>query len=235
MVEQNKIFDPAPESIEFPQAKKQNNGVWKYMAIGCLVIIFLAVIGGFFAYRGLKGFVSKVTEEYTHEKPIALPKVNVSEDEASIILDRVKTFTNDLNQGASNETLILSSKDINVLIANHPDWKKMAGKVYVSIEDDRVKGQISFPLNELGDMFEDRYLNGSAVFRINIASERLLVFLDSAQVGGKPLHSEVMNAIRGENLAKEANNDPEVIAIIEKLESVTIQNGSVIIVPKTFQ
>ena len=68
---------------------------------------------------------------------------------------------------------------------------------------------------------------------VRMAAERLLVFLDSDEVGGKPLPEKIMNAIRGENLAKEANNNADVIAIIEKLESIRVKDGS-IIMPKQY-
>lgn len=232
MIEQNKFFDPAPDNGGSPQQKKQNSGFWKYMGIGCLGIIILIVIGSFFAYRGIKGFVSGVTEKYTNEQPITLPAVDVSEYEASMTLNRVDAFTSKLNRGVGPEPLILTSRDINVLICKHPEWKDMVGKVYVTIEDDSVNGLISFPLKELGGMFKGRYLNGSATFIVSMAAGRLLVFLDSAEVGGRPLPDEFMNAIRGENLAKEANNDSEVTAILEKLESISVKNGSLIIIPK---
>jgi hypothetical protein len=147
-----------------------------------------------------------------------LPKVEVSESETSMIMERVNAFTNAIKNNTSPSPLVLTSRDINVLIANHPDWRELAGKVYVSIEDDRVKGQISILLNEFGGMFEGRYLNGSAIFSVSMTSERFLVFLDSAEVAGEPLPDELMKGMRAENLAAESNKDPDVIAIIEKLE-----------------
>lgn len=232
MSEQTTIIDESVINLGEPQPKTVKRGCWKFVAIGCACVFLVAAIGGFFAYRGIRGFISGVTEKYTFAAPMELPTVDMPEDEAAAVLDRVGAFTEALKQNAAPSPLILTSREINLLINRHPNWKEMAGKVYVTIEEDRIKGQTSIPLDELGSLFEGRHLNGSAVFRIDMAAGRLLLFLDSVEVGGEPIPEEFMSAMRAKNLAEEANKEPNVIAVLEKLESITVRDGSLIIVPK---
>ena len=64
-------------------------------------------------------------------------------EEAKELHDRVDAFQAALDSGKPTEPLVLDSDDINVLIADNPDLRD---KVHVDIEGDKVKGQVSFPL-----------------------------------------------------------------------------------------
>ena len=215
-----------------PHQQKPRSGCWKYGAIGCLVIILLAIIGGYFAYKGIKRIVSEMADEYASMEPMELPAVDASAVEVAAVLDRVESFSNALQKDDLSEPLILTGRDINILINNHPKWNEMSGKTYVTIERDQMKGEISIPLGEFGTMLEGRYLNGSAIFRIGMESGALLLFVDSAEVGGKVLPEEIMTVLRKENLAKRPNERSDVEEVFEKLESITVKDGSLIISPK---
>ncbi len=191
-----------------------------------------AIIGGYFAYKGVKGFLSEITEKYTSVKPMNLPTLDASKEEVVTTMERVDTFTNALKGNTNPEPLTLTSRDINVLIQNHPEWNEMAGKVYVTIEGDQVMGQISIPLGEMLDMFKGRFLNGSALFNVGMESERLLLFINSAEVGGKAIPEEIMNGLRAKNLAEKSYEKPEVVEMLKKLESITVKDGRMIITPK---
>jgi hypothetical protein len=238
MVEQNTFQDQyttggdSGQQQKPPIPPKPRSGCWKYGGIGCLIIIILAVIGGYFAYKGVKGVLGELTEKYTSIKPMDLPKLDAAQDEVATTMERVGSFTNALKGGTPTEPLTLNSRDINVLIQNHPQWKEMAGKVYVTIDGDQMKGQISIPLGEMGKMFEGRFLNGSASFNIGMEAGRLLMFINSADVGGKAIPEEIMNGIRSKNLAEKSYEKPEVAAMMKKLESITVKDGSMIITPK---
>ncbi len=216
---------------EMPQTRKP--GCWTYAAIGCAGVLLLSAIGGFFAYRGVKGFITEMAEEYTDTAPLELPGVEVSEHEAAAVLGRVAAFNTALEQDRQPATLKLTARDINILIHKHPDWTNMADKIYVTIEEDKVRGQTSIPLNEFGGMFEGRYLNGAAALRVDMLGGRLLVFVDSIDVGGKALPEQFMEGLRAKNLADDANMDPETMAVFQELDSITVKNGSVVIVPRT--
>lgn len=81
-------------------------------------------------------------------------------------------------------------------------------------------------------MFEGRYLNALATFRLELAAGRLAIFIDSAEVAGQPLPEEIMSALRAKNLAEKANQDPKAVAILDQLESVAVKDGNLTIVPK---
>ena len=214
------------------EEQKNRSGCWKYGGIGCLVIIILVIVGVFLAYKGCKRVVGDMTEKYTSIAAIDLPFVEASQEEIDAVLSRVESFTNALEGDGTPEALSLTSKDINILINNHPKWKGLAGKAYVTIEGNQLKGDISIPLGEIGKIFEGRFLNGSAVFSVGMEAGRLLVFLDSAEAGGEKLPENIMNVLRSQNMAEKQIERPEVKDMMGKLESIIVKDGSLIITPK---
>lgn len=109
------------------------------------------------------------------------------------------------------------------------------GQRTVNIKDDQIEGQVSIPLDEVGEFAKGRYLNGSAVFDVGLAAGRLLVFVDSVEVKGKPLPDALMQQLRADNLAKNVNSEQDVSSFVDKLESITVENGEVRVVPKKLE
>ena len=101
------------------------------------------------------------------------------------------------------------------------------------MEGDKIGGDISIPLEFLTGFYKGNYLNGSAEFTVTLANGRLMVFLESAVVNEKPLPEDFMKGFRGTNLAEELHNDPDVGPILEKIKSIEINDGRLIITPKT--
>ena len=214
------------------QVEKKGSGCWKWGAIGCLAVLFLLVIGGFIAYRVTMKFVSEVTEEYTSLEPMELPAVNASRTEINDVMERVRMFTSNLDEEKDPAPLILNSQDINILINNHPDWKNLAGLANVTIEGNQVKGKISIPLGEISSIFEGRYLNGEAVIRVGMTEGIPFLVIDSVEVGGKELPEDFMRELQKQNMWQRSNNNPGVNEVIEKLESISVRDGMMVITPK---
>ncbi|MBW1840471.1 MAG: hypothetical protein JRI75_01570 [Deltaproteobacteria bacterium] len=210
---------------------EKKSGTKKFLAIGCLTIIVLAGVGGYFAYRGIKGKIAELVRAYTDVEPLELPAPTVTQGEAERLIAWVDDFKEKVKQGDPASPLVLTGTQINQLIHFHPDLAGLAGRVHVSIEGDKIRGRISIPIDEFAGI-EGRYLNGTAVITAQLTSGRLMVFVDSVDVKDAPLPEEFMKVIRSENLAKKFNSDETLSAVIQKLESVTVEDGQMIIVPK---
>jgi hypothetical protein len=231
---QNENWEGYSTGHDPQQMQESKGGCWKYGAIGCLVILFLMIIGGFIAYRVTMKFVSEVTEEYTSDFPMDLPAVAASETEINSVLERVGIFGNTLHEEKNPSPLVLNSRDINILINNHPDWKNLEGLANVTIEGDQLKGKISIPLEEFSSVFEGKYLNGEAVIRVGMEKGTPFLVIDSVEVGGKELPGEFMSGLRTQNMWEESYKNPETHAVLEKLESIVVRDGKLVISPKGF-
>lgn len=121
---------------------------------------------------------------------------------------------------------MLTADDLNALIAQE---KEIQGKLFVRI-DDRIKGELSLPLENIGPLkLKGRYLNGAVTFKVALADGTLDVRLDDVTVKGKPLPGMLLSEFKKQNFAREFQNDPKTAADIAKFESIQITNGTVIL------
>jgi hypothetical protein len=220
-------FYQAPKFTPESQQPPRQRGCFFYGCIIASILLVLALIligvGGYLLYRMVNGWV----DEYTATAPRDLPKVEMPDPERKALKDRVEAFRKAVDEGKSVEPLVLTSNDLNALIAEEPD---LQGKVYVKVEGDELKGQISIPLEKLGlPMFKGRYLNGEADLKASFNNGILIVTLDSLEVNGKHLPDEFMTNLRQQNLAKDAYKDPKNAEMLRKVESMAIKDGKIII------
>ena len=213
-----------------PQPQRSHTGKW--IGIGCGSLLALLVLGGFIAYALVKTLVVGLMEQYTDTQPRDLPQLSMPETQAREVCVRVNAFQAALKDGKASEPLLLSGDDINALIKYHPSWSKAASNVYVSVENTKIRGEVSIPLDTISSKAKGRYLNGSGMISVQLMDGRLLIFLDKLEVKGEELPEEFMKAFRSENLAKNANEDKKTAESLARLESITVRDGQIRVVPK---
>ncbi|MCX7826700.1 MAG: hypothetical protein N2689_14250 [Verrucomicrobiae bacterium] len=212
------------------QPPRQGRGCFFYGCITAIILVLVLVVAGSFIIGGVRAFVKAAVDNYTETRPRELPKVEISEDDLARLQARVKAFTTAVDQQKPGASLALTEKEINALIAHDPDFKELKDKVYVAIEGDQIKGQISYPLGKLGPLdLTGRYLNGEATFKIALQGGMLFVMMQSLTVAGKQPPEAFMQALRQENLAKEACKDPDTAKALAKLDSIVVRDGCLII------
>ncbi len=216
-------------------SEEKKSGCLKYLGCGCIVIIILGVVAVIAAFYFGKTMISGMTDKYTEAKPRELPAPQVSAQEADAVIGRLNAFADAIKQDKPASELVLSAQDVNILVNRHPGLSKAAGKVNVQIDGDKINSDLSVPLGELSDMFKGKYLNGSAVLRVGMSSGRLTLFADSIEVHGEKIPDSFMKSFGAENLAEKANTDPKIAPILQKIDSITVKDGSIHVVPKNKQ
>ncbi|HVR35428.1 MAG TPA: hypothetical protein VMS21_06205 [Methylomirabilota bacterium] len=201
----------------------KKRGCFFYGCITSMVLLLVVAVGVYMAYR----FVIGKVDEYTDTEPMELPTLLLTQTELEELNERLSEFGDAVREGEATEPLVLQGEEINALVANEEEFRD---HVYLTIEDDEVKGQISLPLDQLG--FKGRYLNGAAGFRVVLQNGNLAVNVTAVEVKGKPFPEEFMQQLRAKNMAEGATEDPEVRAVLEKLESITVEDGKLTITPK---
>jgi len=220
------------EQGQQPPAKKSNT--LKYVGIGCGVLLVGGIVAAFLAYLGIKNAINNMVNEYTAEQAVELPKPPGDAQAAQGVITRVDAFMDGVNTGNTTTPLSLTADDINLLINFHPGWKELAGAVFVTIDDDKLSGEVSLPMGKFIPLplFEGRYLNGSATISLELKDDRFMVFLEAIEANGQAVPEEVMSQLRAENLAKDLNRDPNMKGVFEKLKSISVKDGKIILVPK---
>lgn len=195
----------------------------------CLVLILVAFLIGLHQLKLMVNF-------YTDNHPAALPAVQMSQSEIDDLKQRVDNFQDAVRSGRPASALTLNSDEINAFIQTNPDSARLKGKLYVTIDGNRVKGQVSFPLDDLGlRIFRGRYLNGSGVFAVSLQNGYLVITPDVLVVKGKPLPGVYMDKFRSQNLADGMNRNPKASAALTHLQEIRINDGKLILVPKVGQ
>jgi len=213
--------------------EKKKGGCGKFVLIGCAVLLVLGVagaIGGYFVIRNaLQGFV----EAYTSTEPLEIAKVQMPEAQVQSLVARVDKFKEAVEAGEPTQPLTLTGPEINAILQNDPDFQGVGDKVYVTTEGSTIRGDISIPLDKFGNLGKGRYLNGSGEFSVSLVNGRPVVFLESLVVNDKQVPPDVMEQMGKENLAKDLANDPNFKPVLQKLKSIEIENGKLIITPKS--
>src|SRR4051812_13222406 len=92
-----------------PPPEKKQHGCFFYGCITLIVITVLAVVaGGIALYMGYRYVINTVIQ-YSDDKPMELPKVELPEAERKSLDERVNAFKKTLDSGEPGEPLVLTS------------------------------------------------------------------------------------------------------------------------------
>lgn len=212
------------------EQKKSGKGCLFYGCLTFVVLALVVVVGGYF---GVRYVTNNLVQSYTASAPVTLPAVEMTDEDYAALRERIDAFTLALENGEAYE-LALTAEDVNGLIARDPEFEPLRNKVYVFIEDGAVRGDVSAPTDPLGELpflggLKGRYFNGSLGVTISLENNFLLVQVSSASVNGEPVPQQAIDQMANENLAKDFYNDPESRAQIEKLESIKVEDDTILI------
>jgi hypothetical protein len=215
-------FTPDPP----PDLPKQRGCFFYGCLIASIMAVLFAILLGVIAFFGIRAF-NQLIDQYTSTVPRDLPKVEMAPEQVKTLKDRVEAFRKAVEDGTTNEPLVLTGDDLNALIAENPDLK---GVIYVKVEGNEVKGQVSLPLDKLNfSMVRGRYLNGEADFKASLADGVLIVTIEALEINGQKLPDQFLTELRKQNLAKDAYKDEKTAEMIRKLESLEIKDGKIIL------
>ena len=193
------------------------------LAVLGLLFVVLAVVG----YFVVKSTVARWTNDYTETTPVLVEKVEYPPAKMDALRAQLTAFNDALSRGTNEMELVLTADDLNALISQE---KELQGKVFVRIDTNRIKGEVSWPLDDIGPLkLKGRYLNGAVIFKVALANGTLDVRLDDVTVKGKPLPGMLFSEFQKQNLAQNFQNDPQTATNLARFDSIQITNGTVIL------
>ena len=217
----NVTDESAPQFQDAPQKSGSKGCLYGCLAVivGGILLVVCAGVGGWW-------FVKGQIEKYTSTEPQSIPTVEYNEEQMAELQARVDTFTAAIEGTAQpQEDLVLTADEINAMINASEQWK---GKLYVTIENDEVSGDVSIPLDGVPGA-SGRYFNGSASLSVTMQNGKLFVSLVDAEVNGEPVPKEIVDALAAENLAKDAYKDPETKKVLDRLEDIRTAGDTLIL------
>ena len=222
---------PYESGNQVPEPPRKQRGCFFYGCITAGILLVLGTIGtALVGYMGYRWYMNLV-ENYTDTQPRALPKVEATPEQQKEVDGRVQTFNDKVEKGEAAEPLILTAQDLNMIIASDP---RLRNRVYITIKEGKISGEISVPLDELQiPGAKGRYLNGKTTLQVALDEGQLYVTLDELEVRGQTVPKEVMAQLRAKNLAEEFNKDPKNTEKLRKYKSVVVQDDKIIITPRS--
>lgn len=201
--------------------------------VGCLItsgiLALLLATGSYFVYQKVRN----IAIDYTATDPTMFTYKSIPEQEYLNLELKVAMFLENMRQGQGRAKIELSEDEINSLINNHEEFNFLKGKIKIHLHDDRLKGEVSMPLDEFDvEFLQKRYLNGNAAFNISFDQGVLMVTLDSVSVKGKELPEKILRQIQKQNLAHVLYKNPEQAEFVKQFETLKIENNTLIIETK---
>ena len=215
---------------------------------GCVVAIVLAVLvmlglalAALAAYR----IALQYRDRYTATAPVALPRSTLTEPERERAVSRIARFRDDVEAGRDVGPLALTGDDLNALIQESP---KLKDWVYLSLDKDKIKAKVSFPLSEIKDfsLTRGRYLNGEAEVKLALRDGTVDLDVVSMVFDGKDLPevvrdmlAEIVRDVLAESnvdLDDDDEDDTEaerrIRAFLRRIESLEVKDGVMIVTPR---
>jgi hypothetical protein len=221
---------PLPPQASPPQAPQNKRGCLFYGCITLAVVVLLAGIGTWVAVRYAMKTAGGLIDQYTSTNAIPIESVSISQSDLKSLQDRLTSFSEALEGRPGSRELVLNAHEINALIQNAPEYAELKNKLFIMIEDDEIKGKLSMPLDNLGPLkLKGRYLNGIATLQVDLENGALDVKLKDVRVGDNQLPAPILSELKKANFSQEFQKDPEARRTIEKLESIKVKNGTVVI------
>lgn len=211
-----------------PQRRPGTEG--NCLIYGCAATVVLGIVGVLVIGFGLRQVYTHILNEYTDDVPIELAVIEVTDEDRDSVIERVDSWVEAMDSEGAKVPLTLTERDINILIQNHEELEELNGRVYVAIDDSVIKGEVSVPLSEIPG-FDGRYFNGSADFEVELSNGRLSVYAVGASVKGNAVPDDFMQQVRNENFAADVNKEKEAQELFERIESIEVKDGTIIIIP----
>lgn len=200
-------------------------------ARGCLLlasIIFggVAIFGAVSVISGMR-YASEYRKKYTSETPVPLPAAEWTEEERADVRRRMRTFSEALGAGAETEPLVLSARELNMLIATEESAADLKGKMFLEIEGERLAAEVSVPLP--GRMFRGRYLNGEADVHLRVEDGRISASLRNIRVDGRELPEKYGTVWAENDILAAVNRQTLVRKAAAEIDSIEIADGFVFV------
>jgi len=136
----------APEAAAFieEQKKRRRRGCLKTCLCVTLgitgLLVFLALLAGFFAYTWMAGHVKALTVT----QPVELPVVHVSNEDLEVFKDEAKLFFDLIQAGQVPDDFVATADNLNGLAATS-DF--LRGNAFASMEENKVTFSLSLPMD----------------------------------------------------------------------------------------
>jgi hypothetical protein len=187
-----------------------------------LLIVALVVGGSYFGYNRVVSLTSTA--------PAEIPAAQGSNDLFQATEHKIGDFIHDIRNHQAAK-MSLSADEINALIAHSPELAAQKAKIYVSLNDDRMRIQASVPTGAISSgIIKDRYANIDVTLspQYDLANKSLSFHLYSALIGDQPTPENMLPVVQAEVtplLNTEIRKSTDGAALLDQSKSIEVRDG----------
>ncbi len=204
-------------------------------AKGCLtvvvsVIALVALVGG-----GAYYFVVKWADKLTGDKPAAVRVDDVTETQYQTASARLNKLINAF-QRPYETTIEMTGNDLNALVARHPNFAKLKGKIFFTISGGDVAADATIPLDGLDgtllDRYKSRYFNGRVVAFCEWMNGHLTLKPKLMEANGETVPQSLLDRIDEVELNREIFKNKDAREFMSRVKSIRVVADTLVITTK---
>jgi hypothetical protein len=215
------------EQATSPDPAQRRRGCFLPGCITLVVLVFLSIAGLVFGYLSF-------LHRFTSKQPATFPASTLSAEQMEQLRQRTHTFQDAVRAAEPSPPLSLSSEDLNALLTIEPALQPFTNRIHISgLADQSIKAQISVPLDKVRfPLMKGRFINGDATFKVSITNGTAILHVEQVIVRDRPFPDRFMDMLRERNLATELNNNPRASVALNRLKSIEVKDGKLVLTPE---
>lgn len=212
-------------------SEQQNSGMGCFLK-GCLTLIVVtlvlaAVVGG-----GAYYYVGKMIDTVTSDKPAPIKTEQPSDAQFQAASTKLNSMVNAWNVG-HEATIELTAADLNALVARHPSFASLRGKVYFTITNSDLGVETSMPLDFINfSKTKGRYFNGRLVTFFELLNGQMTIRPKLVEANGNQVPQNVLDRVDWNEATAELRKNKDWATYIERIKSVRVTANTMVITTK---
>jgi hypothetical protein len=171
---------------------------------GCLTpLLMVLLLGGLLAvgglFLGLRYAADQIIGKISQSAPVALPVLDVTPEQIAAVNERFGAFQKAWEKEEQGATLILRGQELQALLfsAEGEEWKSLKDKVFISILEDRLRCDLTFPPGRiLMKEYPGKFINGFLEWKfLNAGEGDVRVSVESARLGSLQAPKQLLGAM----------------------------------------
>lgn len=210
---------------------QQNSGMGCFLK-GCLTLVIVGLLLAGIVGGGIYYYYGKLVETVTSDKPATIKVDQPTDSQFNTASTKFNNIVNAWNVG-HEATVELSATDLNALVARHPSFARLRGKVYFTINNSDLGIETSMPLDVIPlSKLKGRYFNGRMVTFFELANGEVRLRPKLVEANGNSVPAQVLDQIDQNQLNQEIRKDKDAAAAIDRIKSIRVTANSLVITTK---
>jgi hypothetical protein len=217
-------------------AKRPGRGCFFYGTITFVLVLVGVLLG---VYLGIRKATLVNIPKYTAAGPAPIPRLNLSRAEQDRMARELAQTLQRAAAGQGTE-VALNEQDLNVILRQSPQIQGRDEDVYLQAEGDKLKAQMSVPLDQFEQWktfrsklfagnLTNRYFNGTAFLSLEITNGAIKLTITNLVANGETLPREFTKWLEDQNFAQQANANAQLQAALQNVQDVIVTNSSVVV------